>query len=99
MNEDMSPLAVAAEALVVPIRNGDGVSQAALDTFNRELSVASARWRVVGHVPIRAVATLVSIYPDVEAASYIYPEAEAETIRETARLFSEFVLRCLVDSG
>jgi hypothetical protein len=99
MNEDWMPLAAAAEALVVPIRNGDGLSQEALDAFNQELAAAAAGWRMVGHVPIHAVATLVSIYPDAEAASYIYPDAEAEAIREAARQFSEYVLQCLVGRG
>jgi hypothetical protein len=81
--------------LIVPVRLGDGLDAAAVDRAFVALRIAATGWKARGCVAIPDAVLLVAAYPDLEAASYLYDDTQAERIREIARLLNDECLHAL----
>ena len=85
----------AASSLLISLRMGEGLDSARLDHLRAALTEAAEQWTQRDSVPRSTVALLVALYPDFEAASYGYPNTQAEEIQEAARQLSEHILSLL----
>ena len=91
-----SDLENALQELITPVRLGDGLDALAVDRAFAVVRVIAAEWRARGCVPLADAALLVAFYPDLEAASYLYGDLDAERIREVARQLNEECLHSLL---
>ena len=97
LNQDVNELEQALQGLVVPVRLGDGLDAAAVERATLAVRVARARWKTRECISTSEVALLLAVYPDLEAASYLYGDSDAERIRETARQLSEEMLLAVLE--
>jgi hypothetical protein len=96
MSDEHDSLVQAATQVLVSLRSADGLNQTALGDLYRALDSEAAWWQTSGVVSKAVVSILVELYPDIEAASYAYPEVEADAIREAARQLADRILELLV---
>jgi hypothetical protein len=95
-SQGASDLEHAIQELITPVRLGDGLDALAVDRALAAVRVTAAQWRARGCVSLADAALLVASYPDLEAASYLYGDSDAERIREVARQLNEECLRSLL---
>ena len=89
----------AAEALLVPLRMGQGLDDQALANLELALDEFARQWRSEPLIPKRAASVLAEIWPAMEASSELYADERGPRIREEAVRLSDRVFLCFVEDG
>jgi hypothetical protein len=92
---DADDLETVLTEFAVRIRSGDGLAPDGVAKCSDAISRAALRWRSEDRIERREVAVLVAFFPDVEAASWSYPEAIQEEIYDAVAQLNDEVLEAL----
>jgi hypothetical protein len=83
--------------VTTPLRMGDGIDAAALETLTATLGRLAGEWSGRAEVPKDAAAALAELYPAVTGASYAYPTDYGDQVRDLAETLFDLVSTCFGD--
>ena len=92
-------LLAAAEGLLVPLRMGDGLDEAALARLESALDDFASAWRGEAMIPKAAASVLAELCPALETSSYLYPDERGNVVRQQAAMLSDRVAQCFVEAA